>query len=58
MDGEPDMPAGLRGKVAFVDDIGQIHVNWENGRNLALSAEVDTYQVVSKPTRKRDDPCR
>lgn len=58
MDGEPDMPAGLRGKVAFVDDIGQIFVNWENGRSLALNTEADSFQVVSKPTRKRDNPCR
>ena len=58
MDSEPDMPAGLRGKVAFVDDIGQIFVNWENGRSLALNTEADSFQVVSKPTRKRDNPCR
>lgn len=58
MDGEPDMPAGLRGEVAFVDDIGQIFVNWENGRSLALNTEVDSFQVVSKPMKKWDDPCR
>ena len=30
MEGEQGMPDGLKGKVDFVDDAGQIHVNWEN----------------------------
>lgn len=30
-----DMPAGLKGVVAYVDDAGGIHVNWENGSTLA-----------------------
>ena len=31
MKGEPQMPYGLKGSVMAIDDIGQIHVNWENG---------------------------
>lgn len=53
MDGEPDMPAGLTGKVTLVDDIGQIHVQWENGRTLALSPELDDFQVVRVPQKDR-----
>ena len=49
MEGERDMPAGLMGKVAFVD--GQIHVQWENGRTLALSPELDDFQVVRVPQK-------
>ena len=29
MEGEKDMPSGLKGTVSFADDIGQIHVKWE-----------------------------
>lgn len=34
MSGESQMPYGLKGTVDFVDDIGQIHMNWENGSSL------------------------
>lgn len=53
MEGEQDMPAGLMGKVSFVDDIGQVHVQWENGRSLALNAETDSFQVVSVPRQDK-----
>lgn len=53
MDGEPDMPAGLTGEVTLVDDIGQIHVQWENGRTLALSPELDDFQVIRVPQKDR-----
>lgn len=36
MEGEHQMPSGMEGKVIGVDDIGQIHVEWENGSTLAL----------------------
>ena len=29
MEGEHQMPSGMEGKVTGVDDIGQIHVEWE-----------------------------
>ena len=54
MEGEKDMPSGLKGTVSFVDDIGQIHVKWENGRTMALNTEVDSFQVVSRPKKERD----
>lgn len=47
MDGEVQMPKGLRGTVRFVDDIGQIHVIWENGSSLALNISVDKFSVVT-----------
>jgi hypothetical protein len=46
MDGEPQMPQGLEGKVDFVDDAGQIHVKWENGSTLALIEGVDKFEIV------------
>jgi len=46
MDGEGDMPKGLQGSVAFVDDAGQIHVDWDNGRTLALIPEADSFSKL------------
>ncbi len=46
MQGESQMPYGLKGTVTHVDDAGQIHMRWENRSNLALDVEVDTFQKV------------
>ena len=46
MEGESQMPRGLKGEVDHVDDAGQIHVRWENGSSLALNVEVDTFHKV------------
>ena len=46
MEGEHHMPSGMEGKVTGVDDIGQIHVEWENGSTLALNVEEDAFSVV------------
>lgn len=43
MDGEPDMTEGLEGVVSHVDDIGQIHMCWDNGRTLALVYGKDSF---------------
>lgn len=38
--GDPlPLPQGLLGTVMSVDDTGQVHVAWENGRNLTVSEE-------------------
>ena len=47
MAGERQMPSGLQGTVEFVDDIGQIHVKWDNGSNLALVPEEDSFHKLS-----------
>ena len=41
-----DMPVGLRGWVAFVDDSGSIHVDWQNGSSLAAVYGVDSIRRV------------
>lgn len=52
MKGEPQMPCGMKGTVRFVDDIGQIHVQWENGSSLALSIEDDTFNKIEPQPKK------
>lgn len=46
MQGEPQMPDGLEGKVKMVDDAGQIHVAWSNGSSLALNTQKDYFEAV------------
>ena len=43
---ELDMPYSLTGTVRLVDDIGQIHMEWNNGRTLALNTEVDIFKII------------
>lgn len=38
--------AGEMGTIQGVDGIGQIHVNWDNGRSLALIPGTDVYQII------------
>lgn len=51
MSGESQMPYGLKGTVDFVDDMGQIHMNWENGSSLALNVEEDSFEKVEVPEK-------
>lgn len=37
------IPSGMEGTVDFVDDIGQIHMEWDNGSCLALCPREDQF---------------
>lgn len=37
------VPDGTEGSVRMVDDIGQIHMKWDNGRSLPLVPGVDRF---------------
>lgn len=41
----PVLP-GTVGEVTHIDDMGSIHMKWENGSSLALIPEVDSFKVV------------
>ena len=43
------VPAGTVGEVTMVDDGGNIHMNWQNGRTLSLIEGVDSFTVISRP---------
>lgn len=44
-DPRPILP-GEEGIIILIDDIGQIHVKWDNGRILAIVPEVDSYELI------------
>ena len=48
MEGEHTVPPGSRGVVEHVDDIGQIHMKWENGSSLALNVEEDRFDIITQ----------
>ena len=60
MEGESQMASGMKGKVLYVDDAGQIQVEWDNGSGLALIPGVDRFHKISKPQKKknREEPSR
>ena len=40
------LKSGDQGTVYHIDDIGQIHVKWDNGSGLALVPGVDKYKKI------------
>ena len=41
--------SGSKGTVNTVDDIGTIHMKWDNGRGLGLIPGEDHFRVISTP---------
>lgn len=39
---------GTRGTVRYVDDMGTIHMAWQNGRTLGICPEVDKFKIVTE----------
>lgn len=48
------IPAGTKGTVIAVDDIGQLHVNFDNCRSLGICPEVDSFHKISEQTETED----
>lgn len=42
------VPRGTRGTVTVVDDIGQIHMKWDNGRTLPLNTGEDSFRKLTE----------
>jgi len=42
------VPPGTRGTVDFVDDAGQIHMKWDNGRTLAIVPSEDDFRKLTE----------
>lgn len=44
---------GVQGEVVGVDDIGTLHMKWQNGRSLGLVPFEDSFKVISKPEEQQ-----
>lgn len=40
------VPSGTKGIVERVDDIGTIHIIWENDSKMGLIANVDEFEII------------
>lgn len=47
MDDFQAVPSGTVGTVRKVDDMGTIHVLWDNGSTLGVIEGVDSFEVVN-----------
>lgn len=39
------VPPNTEGTIQYTDDLGQIHVKWDNGSTLALVPDEDRYSI-------------
>lgn len=58
MEGERDMPDGLQGVVKHIDDQGQLHMAWQNGRSLALIPNEDQFHIIQPEQQPEDNKIR
>ena len=42
------LPPGLKGTVVAVDDIGTVHIAWDNGSSLGAAYGVDRIRRISE----------
>ena len=49
MDDVQSPPVGTIGEVTLIDDMGSVHVHWQNGSTLALIPDVDSWEILKKP---------
>jgi hypothetical protein len=43
------IPKGMQGEVIGIDDIGTLHMKWQNGSGLGVVVGEDSFKVISKP---------
>lgn len=51
MDDERPIETGEFGEVDFVDDVGTVHIDWDNGRTLGLIPDKDEFEIISVPEK-------
>lgn len=53
MDDVQSIESGTKGTVELVDDGGNIHINWDNGRTLSLIENVDKFEIIKEKEMER-----
>lgn len=48
MNDKQSPPAGTKGTIRLVDDMGTIHVEWDNGSHLGLVPDEDKYRILEQ----------
>ena len=48
------IPAGTKGTVIAVDDMGTLHCKFDNGRSLGICPEVDSFHKISEQTETQN----
>lgn len=43
------IPKGMQGEVIGIDDIGTLHMKWQNGSGLGVVVGEDSFKVICKP---------
>lgn len=54
MEDEFAVPRGTLGTVEHIDDEGQIHMKWDNGRTLALVYGIDKFEKINEKKTERE----
>lgn len=52
-DEKQPVPNGTMGTVTGIDDIGTIHMNWDNHSSLGLIKDLDTFCIVDEKKEKK-----
>ena len=47
------IPRGTEGEVTMVDDMGTLHMKWDNGRSLGVVPGEDQFTVLSRPQEQK-----
>lgn len=55
MDDGQAPPEGTRGKVVHVDDLGTVHMLWENGSTLGFVPEVDRVRILTQGMEQKPE---
>ena len=48
------IPEGMRGTVRHVDDMGTLHMNWDNGRALGVVPGEDSFRKLTEEELKEE----
>lgn len=54
MDDPHAPPAGTRGTIITVDDVGDLIVDWDNGSGLNVVPGVDRVRIITEGQEKSD----